>query len=133
MQRIAIIADDKATRFTLHSMLVEGGYEPILIEGPRKLLAQLTAARPDLVLLDLMLDAWGDRLALAANIRRQPTLKDLPVIVVAASSSVPSHQATTLADLRCPGLLRPFDLDDLFAIIAGELLLTGRQAAISPA
>lgn len=55
MQRIAVIEDDEATRYTLYLMLTEEGYEAIPIEGPGDLLAKLSATQPDLVLLDLML------------------------------------------------------------------------------
>ena len=122
MQRIAVIEDDAATSATLQVLLTDEGYEVLLIEGPGDLLAQLAATKPDLVLLDLMLGGWGDGLALACAIRRQPGWKRLPLIVMSAASDRLDQHAFTLRDLRCPVLEKPFDLDDLLALIAGELV-----------
>jgi DNA-binding response OmpR family regulator len=122
MQRIVVIEDDEATRATLQVLLTDEGYEALLIEGPGDLLAQLAATKPDLVLLDLMLGSWGDGLALACAIRREPGWKRLPLIVLSAASDRLDQHAFILRDLRCPVLEKPFDLDDLLALIAGELV-----------
>jgi DNA-binding response OmpR family regulator len=122
MQRIAVIEDDAATSATLQVLLTDEGYEVLLIEGPGDLLAQLAATKPDLVLLDLMLGGWGDGLALACAIRREPGWKRLPLIVMSAAADRLDQHAFILRDLRCPVLEKPFDLDDLLALIAGELV-----------
>jgi two-component system response regulator MprA len=121
MQRIAIIDDDAATRSTLDLALADEGYETRFILGPGDLLAQLTADRPDLVLLDLLLGRWGDGLALAAAIHGDPLLAHTPVIILTAARDMLRQHAGALAALGYPALEKPFDLDDLFALIAGAL------------
>jgi two-component system response regulator MprA len=121
MQRIAVIEDDAAIRFTLDTVLTEEGYEAILIEGPGDLLVQLTASKPDLVLLDLLLGAWGDGLALARAIRREPGWERSPIVVLSAARNELRQHTDELTESRCQVLEKPFDLDDLLAIIAGAL------------
>jgi DNA-binding response OmpR family regulator len=121
VQRIAIIEDDGATRFTLQTALTDEGYDAVLIEGPGDLLVQLSACRPDLVLLDLMLGAWGDGAALAAAIHTDRLLARTPVIVMSAARDTLRQHAGALAALGYPTLEKPFDLDRLLALVAGAL------------
>jgi two-component system response regulator MprA len=121
MQRIAVIEDDAAIRFTLDTVLTEEGYEAILIEGPGDLFVQLTASKPDLVLLDLLLGAWGDGLALARAIRREPGWERSPIVVLSAARNELRQHTDELTESRCQVLEKPFDLDDLLAVIAGAL------------
>jgi DNA-binding response OmpR family regulator len=130
MCRIVIVEDDAATRDMLRVGLTEEGYAAIMLNGPGDLLAQLTAATPDLVLLDLMLGAWGDGLALATAIREDPLLRHLPIIVLSAARDMLRQHADELTHLHCHMLDKPFDLDGLFALIAGELPRAGRQAVV---
>jgi DNA-binding response OmpR family regulator len=122
MYRIAIIEEDETICFLLREVLTVEGYEPILIDGPRDLLAQLSAVTPHLVLLDFVLSAWGDRLALATGIRRDPQLVQVPLVVMSAAPDVLRRHQGALLDLRCRLIEKPFDLGDLLAVIQGELL-----------
>lgn len=121
MHRIAIIEDDEPIRSTLQALLVAYGYEVILVNGPGDLLAQLAAVGPDLVLLDLVLGAWGDGLALAAAVREHPLLLNLPLIILSAAVERLGQYSNTLTALQCQVLAKPFDLDDLLACIATAL------------
>jgi two-component system response regulator (stage 0 sporulation protein F) len=121
MQRIAVVEDDETTRFLLDTVLTAEGYEVILVAGPGDLLAQLSVARPDLVLLDLLLGAWGDGLTLAGAIRQEPGWERLPLIVMSAAPNILHRHDPSLIRLRCHVLEKPFDLDDLRALIKGAL------------
>jgi DNA-binding response OmpR family regulator len=122
MHRIAIIEDDESICFFLREAFTVEGYEPILIDGPQDLLAQLSAAMPDLVLLDFVLGAWGDRLALATGIRSDPRFVRLPLVVMSAAPDVLRRYEDALTGLGCHLIEKPFDLGDLLALIEGELL-----------
>jgi DNA-binding response OmpR family regulator len=119
--RIAIIEDDAAIRLLLQATLADEGYEVLQIAGPGDVLAQLAAAAPDLVLLDLVLGRWGDGLALAQAIRKDPLLLDTPIVVMSAAVTVLQQHAEALDLLRCHVLEKPFDLDRLLGVIASAL------------
>jgi DNA-binding response OmpR family regulator len=121
VHRIAIIEDNADIRHLLHEALTDEGYDALSIEEPNDLQAQLTAARPDLVLIDLRLGKWGDGLALASSIRMDPAYRDIPLTVMSAAPEDLRRNKRTLTNLRCRVIEKPFDLDDLFALIEGEL------------
>jgi DNA-binding response OmpR family regulator len=121
VHRIAIIEDDRVIRALLCDLVTDEGYEAILIEGPGDLLAQLLATRPVLVLLDLMLGAWGDGLALAQAIRREPGWERSPLVVLSAARNMLRQHADELTALHCQVLEKPFDLEELSVRIAGAL------------
>jgi DNA-binding response OmpR family regulator len=118
---IAIIEDDAALCVALQLALIEEGYDVRLIERPDDLLVQCTVAMPDLVLLDLLLGNWGDGLALAQAIRTHPLLRDTRIVVMSAAVSMLRQNKQELALLQCPVLEKPFDLEDLLALIAHQL------------
>jgi two-component system phosphate regulon response regulator PhoB len=121
MPRIAVVEDDEAIRILLDTVLTEEGYTVIRVEGPGDLLAPLMAARPDLVLLDLLLGGWGDGLAFAGAIRQAPGWERLPLIVMSTAPATLRRQDPALLRLRCYTLEKPFDLDELLALIKGAL------------
>jgi DNA-binding response OmpR family regulator len=121
MKKIAIIEDDEATRATLDAMLTDEGYETILIARYRDPLAELRAAEPDLVLLDLMLGDWSDGLTIARAVRADPLLTQLPIIVLSAAQNMLRRYRPEFVGLHCQVLDKPFDLQDLLVLIAGAL------------
>jgi DNA-binding response OmpR family regulator len=123
VRRIAIIENDGFSRSRLYAALTDEGYTAILFEGPGDLLGQLATAKPDLVLLNLMLGDWGDGLALAKAIRHKPGWERLPLIVMSATPSALRRHDPNLIRLRCYVLGKPFELDDLLALILGALTI----------
>lgn len=119
MHRIAILDDDVSIRTVLSDVLMDEGYEVFLVEGSEDLLAKLAAARPDLVLLDWRLGAWGDGLALARAIRADLQFSHVRLIFMSAAQAELRKHFRALADLGCTVIEKPFDLDDLLARIAG--------------
>jgi DNA-binding response OmpR family regulator len=119
--RIAILEDEPSVRSMIHLVLTAAGYEAILIEERGDLLAQLVTARPALVLLDMVLGGWSDGLVLAAAIRADPLLMHTPIIVTSAAKSIIRQYADVLLALQCHVLEKPFDLEDLLALIEGAL------------
>jgi DNA-binding response OmpR family regulator len=69
----------------------------------------------------MVLGGWSDGLVLAAAIRAEPRLADLPIIVMSAAPEVLQRYSSALTYLRCRLLAKPFDLDALLALIASEL------------
>jgi DNA-binding response OmpR family regulator len=121
--RIAILEDEPSVRSMVHLVLTAKGYEVILIEERGDLLAQLVTARPALVLLDMVLGGWSDGVVLAAAIRADPLLADVPIIVMSAAREVLQRYGHALTYLHCQVLDKPFDLDNLLGLIAGALAL----------
>jgi len=74
------------------------------------------AARPDLILLDLNLPKKGGREVLA-EIKSDPQLKNIPVVVFSSSSAPGDVSSAYLLHANCY-VTKPADLDELFQAIA---------------
>lgn len=77
----------------------------------------IDSAKPDLVLLDLMLpvlDGW----ALRERLRQRPTTSDIPIILMSAVRNLPeAAQELEVADY----LSKPFEIDDLVRSVRRRL------------
>ena len=82
-ERILVVDDDKDIVRLLRGYLEQAGYEVLSANDGTTALHILTAERPDLLLLDLMLpdrDGWS----ITRNIRADSRLAGLPIIMVTA-------------------------------------------------
>jgi CheY-like chemotaxis protein len=110
--RVLAIDDDADTREMYARMLRDEGHEPILaadgVEG-----LQLLDPKPDLVILDLALPGM-DGYDILRTMKADPTLSDIPVLVVSASRFDPP----TDVDGFVAALRKPFDLPLLPAMLS---------------
>lgn len=111
--RVLAIEDDPDLLLLYESFLRDEGHQVRCARDARQALRQLRDP-PDVVLLDLMLPGM-DGYELLRRIRRDPVLKDTPVIVVSATVPPGRH--------NIPGadavIHKPFALDGLIRSIEG--------------
>ncbi len=113
--RVLLVEDDHEIRECVGEVLVEEGYEVAFAATGRDALDHLKKnahALPAIILLDLMmpvLDGWGFR----REQRNDPSIADIPVIVLTAGSVNDSFSALQADDL----LRKPFDMDELLSKI----------------
>jgi len=81
--RIAIIDDERYTLRHLRDVLAAEGFQVETAEDGAEGLALVRAARPDLVLLDLVMPDL-DGLTVCRQLRADPTLSAMPIIVLTA-------------------------------------------------
>jgi CheY-like chemotaxis protein len=107
---ILVVDDDVDIRDTLHSILEEEGYSVECAANGNEALSSLRAARPCLILLDLMMpemNGWDFH----AHKQQDPQLADIPVLVISASESLQSLDHTV-------GFIRkPLSLEDLLDVV----------------
>jgi CheY-like chemotaxis protein len=83
-KRVLLVEDDASTREWLRRMLVEEGWEVSEAENGRVGLERIQQARPDLVLLDLLMPEM-DGFEFLAELRKKGLLQEVPVVVVTAA------------------------------------------------
>ncbi len=82
--RALVVEDETATREMLRRLLVGEGWDVAAAENGRAALAQLEAAAPDLILLDLIMPEM-DGFAFLSELRQKPALAATPVVIVTAA------------------------------------------------
>ena len=82
-RRILLVEDDETTRAVIQHALERDGWSVTQAEHGRVALARMAESRPDAILLDLMMPEM-DGFEFLAELRRQPTWRDIPVLVLTA-------------------------------------------------
>ncbi len=98
--RLLLIEDEEAIRESLAEALEEDGFQVVVAANGREALQLLrNGPRPSAILLDLMMpvmDGWEFR----REQLNDPSLRDIPVLVVSASGSSPDRLRSQLGDVQ---------------------------------
>lgn len=121
MNTILIVDDDVYIGDMLEEILAKEGYRTARAFSGTEALMFLSSARPDLILLDMMLPGLSGEELL-------PLIKGIPVIVVSAKAEV-SNKVELLLGGACDYITKPFDTAELLARITVQL----RRAESAPA
>ena len=78
--KIMIIDDDSDYLFTMETFLKRNGFETLTAENGQEGLALIEKERPDLILLDVMMQSIYSGLEICKRLRSNPDLKDIPII-----------------------------------------------------
>jgi CheY-like chemotaxis protein len=88
-----LIVDDEATTAEMFSLMLENeGYETVVVHGTGTAIRAIQQHRPNLVLVDVMMPGLSG-LELCRFIRREPELRDLPVVIASAMAQPEDVQA----------------------------------------
>jgi CheY-like chemotaxis protein len=113
---ILIVEDDIDIRDSLRELLEIEGYSVISAANGQEgldCLARQSAAKIDLILLDLMMPI-KDGLTFRAEQQEHPTWSNIPVVVMSADRNAPQKVAN-LGVMAC--LRKPVELDVLLGIL----------------
>ena len=81
---VLIIDDDADFKRAVGGLMTASGFTVITASNGREGLELAKSARPDLILLDVMMDERTEGFFTLQQIRRFPALRDTPVIVVSS-------------------------------------------------
>ena len=124
---VLVVDDNLQNREVAEGNLIGAGYAVIQAEGGAEALALLTARRPDLVLLDVLMPGM-DGYETCRRLRAMPALAHVPVVFLTARKS----SADVRAGLEAGGddfIVKPFDPDKLIERIE---YWTGRRVGEAP-
>lgn len=126
IQRILIVDDEPAVREALQRSLAFEGYDTEVAVDGADALEKATAYRPDLVVLDIQMPRM-DGLTAARRIRGAGDLT--PILMLTARDTV-GDRVTGLDAGADDYLVKPFELDELFARIRALLRRSSYAAAV---
>lgn len=126
--QILVVEDERDIAALLAYHLTKEGYRVRTVGSGAEALDQVRAERPDLLVLDLMLPE-GSGYEVLEDVRRQPALEDVPVVVLTARR----EEADRIRGLELGAddyVTKPFNPQELVLRI-GAVLRRARAAPIS--
>ena len=84
MKKILVIDDDKDFLFATKLILEKGGYEVFLAEDGKTGIEMWKSVSPDLAIIDMMMETWGEGFSVLEKIRAMDSGKDRPLIMLTA-------------------------------------------------
>ena len=125
--RILVIEDDHATRSLLQKTLTPEGYECLSAPNAAAGLRLAGESRPDLVLMDVHLPD-GNGIELCAQLRSQPSLRHIPVLILTGQASDLEEKAQGLEAGAEDYILKPFSPKELLSRIRRVLQAGNRPS-----
>jgi two-component system phosphate regulon response regulator PhoB len=124
-KKVAIVEDEVELAALLDYNLTRGGYETYVLAGTKGTLKNLETAKPDLIVLDVMLPET-DGFELCRQIRQSPVLARTPVLFLTARSD----EVDRVLGLEIGGddyMTKPFSPRELVARVKAHLRRGGRE------
>jgi DNA-binding response OmpR family regulator len=128
-QLIVAIDDDPDFRILVHELLGWEGYRVMTIDEQGGAYEQLHALRPDLLILDLVLEHPDSGWAILEEVRRDADLAAMQVIVCTADVHGIEDRAADLQRFQAEALIKPFHIEEMRAHVRrliGPATETGR-------
>jgi DNA-binding response OmpR family regulator len=121
VKKILLVEDDESQRILYHDELAEAGYEVVMAANGREALKKLETAKPDLIILDIVMPVMDGMETLGRIIREH---RDIPIILNTAYSSYREDFMSWGADAY---VVKSADLSELKAKVREILGGSGSQ------
>ena len=118
---ILVVDDDPAFRDFMHECLTDEGYQVVAVPASDLALTRLRQEPVSLLLTDLRLGGSTGGLDLIQIVRRDLGQAALPIIMLTADARALVEFGPLLSELGCDVLAKPFDLDDMLALVAARV------------
>ncbi|MHC4496583.1 MAG: response regulator [Planctomycetota bacterium] len=80
--KILIVDDDPDFTVVMKTVLEGEQYNVITASTRAEGMERITADKPDLVILDVMMSTWSDGFEMARDLKKNPEYKDTPIIML---------------------------------------------------
>jgi len=118
---ILVVNDDTAFLELMEQLLEDEGYEAEVLKSSKNALEHIKQRRPALVLLDVRINNEESGLLLLDLITLDPETRPIPVIIASANLRALAGREDELAAKGIYVIAKPFDIDDLAALIRTAL------------
>jgi len=129
-KQILVVDDDRNLRKIIATNLELAGYEVALAADGAEALATLEHSQPDLVILDVMMQAM-DGYEVARRIRRHPSNGNVPIIMLTAKSEVEDKLSGFDSGVD-DYMTKPFGPQELLARVKAKIRRVEVDSSLSP-
>jgi DNA-binding response OmpR family regulator len=81
-KKVLLIDDDKDFLMATKLILEKNGYDVLLAEDGQSGVDMIRSATPDLAIVDMMMETWGEGFNVISEVRSMETGKELPLIIL---------------------------------------------------
>ena len=86
--KIVVVDDDQDIRDTLQTILEGKQYDVFTAADKTEGMETIKDQKPDLAILDVMMISWQDGFELSRELKKDPELKDMPILMLTGIKSV---------------------------------------------
>jgi CheY-like chemotaxis protein len=114
---VTVIDDDRAFLELMEILLPEEGYAVLTLHAEEGAYAHVCKAVPAAIVLDIRMEQPDSGWNVLHEVRRDPALADIPVIVCSADQREIQEHAADLLRHRAEVLHKPFNLYELLSMV----------------
>lgn len=118
---ILVVNDDTAFLQLMEQLLEDEGYEAEVLKSSTHALDRIKKRQPALVVLDVRINNEEAGLLLLDLITLDPETRSIPVVIASANLQALAGREVELAEKGIYVIAKPFDIDDLAALIRRAL------------
>ncbi|HEY8862052.1 MAG TPA: response regulator [Candidatus Limnocylindria bacterium] len=118
---IIVVNDDTAFLQLMEQLLEDEGYEAEVMKSTKNALEHIKERRPALIVLDVRINNEQAGLLLLDLITLDPETRSIPVVIASANLQALAGREDELASKGIYVIAKPFDIDDLAALIRKAL------------
>jgi len=127
LKKVMVVEDDRAVLDLLGIVLSDAGYKTVLLPRSEDIPQKVAAEKPDLVLLDILIEPKHGMEVLASLTEMQ---SHPPVILISAAVKGVREMGQIAKALGCFDFIeKPFDITDLLSRVRSALKKSGRSVA----
>ena len=82
--KIMVVDDDADLSSSIRAILESKGHTVVTASSKSEGMARFKEEKPDLAILDVMMDTWQDGFEIARELKQDPELRDMPIIMLTA-------------------------------------------------
>jgi CheY-like chemotaxis protein len=90
--KILFVDDDRDFLAAQTALFAGHGYEVVTLDRVEGALERISQERPDVIVLDLMMEHYDSGFLLGRRIRQDPAMRDVPILMLSGVASATGHK-----------------------------------------